>query len=1134
MSEVLPSPDRSANIELPEMRASADNKKQSPYSVETPYGFCLDLDFLKYVDDIEKGNTIRKVHIHKKARQPKYSTLPRNFSVSDTRFSTSESRSCRKSGDKWMTTPSQVPMNRYKEPSSQELLTSSPCGYDPASSQPNMYDCRSQKTSPGVRSNLEENGLSPQSSPKPPFLRASSVPVYFKELSLEEQHQILSISQQKLKLLDNYGFSAPGKGVKQENSTPNEDAPELNVRSTQVHQLQRQIRIAQDASKDTDEQVKTISELKQQVLVLQEEKKQLHIQLKNQQNALPTDSVQEGKLDDIRDNTKCVPARIQCSSSDTPLGAETAKGLKLFPSKSVTSEFSESDENFQSEKVINLDNQIKFASNVTVSGNTNFDFSAHEEIYQIPRAVEDTEHRMREVGTQVNMEDLGLVPLAHPNAVRLSIKEPINIPENQLKGGTQEPKVEQEGMVPKDNRIFPSSNKLEEDSSRHFERKHTHDQTEVHDTRNQPRIINLGATEQELELLELTESKQMCKHEIKPDLRPVTQLVNCGDCGANGRDTILIETQSFGVNTDRVTVCDTAALATVATSDKATDATVRMCSKAIETDHGSSLQCTCHVVSKLTKEHTVACDSNGESDSNRVRNVKTCSADGSSAVKDNGEEYPGVVGSQHRVGEKDVHTQDSYHASPQSETKTISTKPELTQSIQKVEDLLCKQQSFLEQNYPELAQNFKKLCSSIGTLSVQLINSLQPSTSSLPTQQNSDKKECQPETEPVHHVELATSPSKPLDYRTHLQLQMCIGDAATFQSTSLKSIMKKSSGNNKLGGSSAKKNLQFIGVNGGYETTSSENSNSEGSSESESEKEGVNTRDRVPHADNQAELCPESERTAPEEIQPTAGGATATSRQDCTTSHEWNPSLILACQNLKDHLSELGATSDKGMRQNFTTVQWEWFRISSQKSAASDRVQAFLEKLQETSPELLHFIVNLADDNQNTALHYSVSHSNFHIVRLLLDTGVCNVDHQNKAGYTASMLASLASADTSEEVAVVRQLLHLGNVNIQASQAGQTALMLAVSHGRTDMVRALLSSEANVNIQDTDGSTALMCASENGHVEIVKLLLAQPGCNSALTDKDDSTALDIAVQAGQKEIAELLRIHMISDISHTP
>ncbi|KAG8599104.1 hypothetical protein GDO81_002876, partial [Engystomops pustulosus] len=51
------------------------------YSVETPYGFHLDLDFLKYVHDIEKGNTIKRIHIHRRAKQSKFSTLPRNFSV---------------------------------------------------------------------------------------------------------------------------------------------------------------------------------------------------------------------------------------------------------------------------------------------------------------------------------------------------------------------------------------------------------------------------------------------------------------------------------------------------------------------------------------------------------------------------------------------------------------------------------------------------------------------------------------------------------------------------------------------------------------------------------------------------------------------------------------------------------------------------------------------------------------------------------------------------------------------------------------------------------------------------------------------------------------------------------------------
>uniref|UniRef100_A0A8C5FW35 Uncharacterized protein n=1 Tax=Gadus morhua TaxID=8049 RepID=A0A8C5FW35_GADMO len=144
--------------------------------------------------------------------------------------------------------------------------------------------------------------------------------------------------------------------------------------------------------------------------------------------------------------------------------------------------------------------------------------------------------------------------------------------------------------------------------------------------------------------------------------------------------------------------------------------------------------------------------------------------------------------------------------------------------------------------------------------------------------------------------------------------------------------------------------------------------------------------------------------------------------------------------------------------------------------------------------------------------------------RIVCDVVVC-VLYQNKAGYTPVMLATLAAVSSPEDMRVVEELFARGDVNAKASQAGQTALMLAVSHGRLDMVRALLERGADLSLQDEEGSTALMCASEHGHANIVRLLLAQPACDTALSDSDGSTALSIALEAGHHDIALLLYAH---------
>lgn len=71
---------------------------------------------------------------------------------------------------------------------------------------------------------------------------------------------------------------------------------------------------------------------------------------------------------------------------------------------------------------------------------------------------------------------------------------------------------------------------------------------------------------------------------------------------------------------------------------------------------------------------------------------------------------------------------------------------------------------------------------------------------------------------------------------------------------------------------------------------------------------------------------------------------------------------------------------------------------------------------------------------------------------------------------------------------------------IMSKQNGQTALMLASSHGKLATCKLLLEAGAAINVQDNDGSTALMCATEHGHIDVVKLLLSHPDCDITIND----------------------------------
>merc|ERR1712013_702262 len=233
-----------------------------------------------------------------------------------------------------------------------------------------------------------------------------------------------------------------------------------------------------------------------------------------------------------------------------------------------------------------------------------------------------------------------------------------------------------------------------------------------------------------------------------------------------------------------------------------------------------------------------------------------------------------------------------------------------------------------------------------------------------------------------------------------------------------------------------------------------------------------------------------------------------------------------ALKVLNDSLSRGASRSNAQVTNAMNIIQQEWFKTSSTKQSNPLDVEDYLEAIEGMSRELLDQVVNLADVNGNTALHCSVSHGNFDVVSILLDSKVANANILNKTGYTCSMLISLAVISNETHRSVVKKLFSISDLNLRAAQHGQTALMLAVSHGRLDMVQLLTEAGADVNIRDEDGSTALMCAAEHGHMEIVKLLMHHPDINISATDNDGLSALSVAMEAGHRDIGVLLYANM--------
>ncbi|XP_007547401.1 KN motif and ankyrin repeat domain-containing protein 1a isoform X1 [Poecilia formosa] len=1252
----------------------AGDEKDS-YYVETPYGYQLDLDFLKYVDDIERGNTIKKLSIQRKPKAARPLATPRGSTAGGgarpewtSTDSLSSSNSDGKQSPVFFTsrhpdaaplTPTlpratgDVPLGQSYLAEQKQLLPPPSPRFAP------RHNPQVEKTLMETRRRLEQERLLVQAHNEPLIPRrrlasfggmgsSSSLSSYSSSVATSQispsTHQPLPINGLSNGEYNPYHSQSRGSSIRHSPMSSGVATPVTNVSPLHLQQIREQMVVALKRLKELEEQVKSIPILQVKIAVLQEEKRQLAAQNKNQGlGGFRKRSYSVGSADQM-ENSGSIQKETELRIIEPEAQEQSAQRLEEFRRlaaevqalEKTTKENNIAEvqpQNLQKQvlqKSIgivtdeNMDNLLGSLSKpqkdsclqdvgvvterletrsagvvvteamlgVTSEADKEIELQQQtiealkEKIYRLEVQLKETTHEMEmgklklelqaAGGSSKKKADKGL--MVRPEMYNASVEAKVQM-RSQGVGEHLEFSLQTQTVGVS---CQPSARSVATGPDLPMDQWVVHQRVEVRDqcvgrrveTRHQQVGMEPNISEAGVNTEESLDGPGFCRTAAEPIKQ--SRSVGCGDCSVDVNVTPVKTFVSRGTDPDVVGTIDSAVMA-------APDSASQQTGTDTEYESRSTNTRTAEVTDSCTDMERTSCDKQTNTAPPETRTV----AAGEGLVKDaptTAKTRSVAVGTTSDVGSLPskpnptrtkecgvgpVSIHDNFliglktrniacgpsqprDAAPSKEEKTEAAAAApppggvgLDHYIERVQKLLQEQQMLLAENYSELADAFGQPQSQFGSINSQLVSTLSSINSVMKYGSAENilalhSDSCRdrslmlplPDAEAAERPENSPQQISAAEQKSRMDLQMSTAlHGQPGSQNTLKSIMKKKDGRPDASGT--KKNLQFVGVNGGYETTSSDESSSEDSSSSGSEEEEGDEEKEEEYQEVGGRRIGEefqNEGAEDEDKKDEEEGSENEKRE----RYELSEKMLAACDVLKTHLSDSKAVSSKDLRASLNTVQHEWFRASSQKAALAPMVEDYLRTFEAVSMDVLRHVVNMADGNGNTALHYSVSHSNFQVVKKLLDADVCNVNQQNKAGYTPIMLAALAAVETAKDMSIVEELFSKGDVNARASQAGQTGLMLAVSHGRMDMVRALLAHGADVNIQDDEGSTALMCASEHGHVEIVKLLLGQAGCNATLSDSDGSNALSIALEAGHKDIAVLLYAHVNFSKAQSP
>ncbi len=162
-----------------------------------------------------------------------------------------------------------------------------------------------------------------------------------------------------------------------------------------------------------------------------------------------------------------------------------------------------------------------------------------------------------------------------------------------------------------------------------------------------------------------------------------------------------------------------------------------------------------------------------------------------------------------------------------------------------------------------------------------------------------------------------------------------------------------------------------------------------------------------------------------------------------------------------------------------------------------------------------HYLSELRNNYGETLLYVAVKNNNMALVSFFMRKSA-DVNLPCYKRYT-----SLIKASACGFVDIVRYLLSF-DANIDAqSKDGVTALMLAAAFGRLETVKLLIENRADLNMCDKFNRSALIYASWAGNEETI-LKLIDAGACVAIRDRSGKTALDYAKESELESVVVLL------------